>query len=217
MPIVRRPDIPIAAATTYAALGYFAHHDLLGGLNRRVRDVARARGPRVVRRAEAFTLLSESPVHPILGYVLSRAASRVIGRTTYAPLAASLATFILNKGTRLVVHQQRPPGTKPRRGLDRLGFPSGHTLAATAIAFTTALEISEGGDASERTLALTAAGAYAATMGWTRIALDQHWIDDILGGWAGGLIIAYVIHAASRRRRGENGPRIVRKRFSELL
>ena len=126
------------------------------------------------------------------------------------PLFASLSVFALNKGTRLLVHQPRPPGAKPRKGLDQLGFPSGHTLAATAIAFATALEIGEGRSPVQRSALFAAAGTYAATLGWTRLALDEHWIDDVVGAWAGGVALAIIVHQSNRARR-DRAPRI-RKR-----
>jgi len=188
-------------ATVYATLGYCAHHDLLEDVNQRVRDLLLRRGPRTVRLARIITLLSESAVHPVLGLLLSKAASRAIGGDTYMPLAASLADFVVNKGTRLVVHQRRPPGAKPRTGLDRLGYPSGHTLAATAIAFSTALRVAEGRRPSQRTLLYTAAAAYAVTIGWTRLTLDEHWLDDVVGAWAGGIALAIVVHRIDQARR----------------
>lgn len=205
--VVRSPrnsvpaDLTIAtlAAGMFAALGIAAHHDLLQEVNQRVRTIVRRRDPRTVRIARTITLLSESGVHPILGWIASKGASRVVGRT-YVPFAASLAVFVLNKGTRLFVHQPRPPGAKPRRGLDRRGYPSGHTLAATAIAFATALEIAEGRPIGQRSALFAAAAAYAATIGWTRLALDEHWIDDVVGAWAGGIALAIIVTQGSRHR-----------------
>ena len=188
-------------ATVFATLGYCAHHDLLDDVNQRVRRLLLRRGPRTVRLARAITLLSESAVHPVLGLLLSKAASRAIRETTYVPLAASLGDFVVNKGTRVFVHQRRPPGAKPRTGLDRLGYPSGHTLAATAIAFSTALRIAEGRRPSQRAMLFGAAAVYAATIGWTRLTLDEHWLDDVVGAWAGGIALAVVIHRVDRARR----------------
>jgi membrane-associated phospholipid phosphatase len=196
-------DLIIAAigATVFATLGVCAHDGLLDDMNHRVRRLLLRRGPDTVRLARAVTLLSESAVHPVLGFLLSKAASRAIRGRTYVPLAASLANFVLNKGTRLFVHQERPPGAKPRTGLDRLGYPSGHTLAATAIAFSTALRVSEGRPASRRTALLGAAAVYAATIGWTRLTLDEHWIDDVVGAWAGGIALAILVTRADSARR----------------
>ena len=205
-------EITIAAlaAATFAALGISAQHDLLADVNQRVRRLVLRRGPQTARVARAITVLSETGVHPILGWLASKGAARVVGHPTRAPFIASLSIFALNKGTRLVVHQPRPPGAKQRTGLNRLGFPSGHTLAATAIAFTTALEIGEGRSSAQRSALLAAAGAYAATIGWTRLTLDEHWIDDVVGAWAGGIALAILVHRANRARR-RHAPR-VRKR-----
>jgi membrane-associated phospholipid phosphatase len=202
---VRQSRIPVddliaaaAGAAIFATLGVCAHHDLLDDVNRRVRTLFRRSGPRPIRAARMITLLSESAVHPVLGYLLSRTATRVTGRKTYVPLQASLADFVVNKGTRLFIHQGRPPGAKPRTGLDRRGYPSGHTLAATAIAFATALQLAEGRHRPRRRALLTAAAAYAATIGWTRLVLDEHWLDDVVGAWAGGIALAILVHRAGR-------------------
>ena len=191
--------ITAVAAGVFAALGICAHQDLLADVNQRVRSLIQRRGPATVRIARAITMLSESPVHPVLGWLASKGVSRVTGRTSYAPFAASMAEFVLNKSTRLFVHQPRPPGAKPRHGLDRRGYPSGHTMAATAIAFTTALEIAEGRPRVQRTALFVAAAAYAATMGWTRLTLDEHWIDDVVGARAGGIALAILVHRAGSR------------------
>jgi len=195
--------VAAAGAAVFATLGFCAHHDLLDDVNQRVRRLLLRRGPGTAHVAGTITLLSESGVHPVLALLLSRAASRALRSKTHVPLAASLANFIVNKGTRLIVHQRRPPGAKPRTGLDRVGYPSGHTLAATAIAFSTALRIAEGRRAPQRAMLFGAAAAYAATIGWTRLTLDEHWLDDVVGAWAGGIALAIVVNRidGARRRR----------------
>lgn len=34
------------------------------------------------------------------------------------------------------------------------------------------------------------AGVWAAAVGWSRLQLDEHWFDDVLGGWSAGIAIA---------------------------
>lgn len=212
--------VAAAGAAVFATLGACAHHDLLDDVNQRVRALLLRTDPDDLRVARRITLLSESAIHPVVGLLLSRAASRILGGKTRAPLHASLATFALNKGTRLFVHQPRPPGAKPRTGLDRRGYPSGHTLAATAIAFTTALQLAERRDESDRRWLLAAAAAYAGTIGWTRLVLDEHWLDDVVGAWAGGIAMGILIHRAecvardARRQRLPNRPPIRRRSAS---
>jgi undecaprenyl-diphosphatase len=202
-----RPDttivrVALGATAIYATLATCAHYGVLEELDQRVRERVLRRGPRVVRTARAFTKLSESAIHPILGFAASKAVSRFSGRQTYAPFIASLADFALNKGTRLFIHQHRPPGARPRRGLDRLGYPSGHTLAASAIAFTTALQLAEGRSPMQRTALLAGATVYAGAIGWTRLTLDEHWFDQVAGGFVGGIILATLVHRTAPR-----GPR----------
>jgi membrane-associated phospholipid phosphatase len=203
--------VAAAGATIFATLGVSAHNGILDDLNDRVRSLLLGVSPGSVRVARKVTLLSETAVHPLLGYLLSRAASRIVGRHTRVPLHASVIEFVVNKGTRLFVHQHRPPGSKPRIGLDRLGYPSGHTLAATAIAFATALELAEGRSTSDRTWLFGAAAAYAATIGWTRLVLDEHWVDQVIGAWAGGIALAILVHRAERARRSRAPRRMDRE------
>jgi undecaprenyl-diphosphatase len=192
-------NLELVAATVasfvFVVLGAAAHRGWLAAVDRRVRERVLQGGPKVVSVARAITILSEPWAHPILGALASLVASHAIGRWTYAPLAASLSTFVLNRGTRLFVYQERPPGAKPRTGLDRLAYPSGHTLAASGIAFGTALEISNGRSGTAHVAMFAVAAAYACTIAWTRLTLDEHWIDDVVGAITGGVAIAVIAYA----------------------
>jgi membrane-associated phospholipid phosphatase len=98
---------------------------------------------------------------------------------------------------RYIIHQSRPPKATRHPGLDKFAFPSGHTCAATAISLAFAAQRSGNTRAQNR---LAASAALAASLGiaWTRLYLDEHWIDDILGGWLAGIAVGGASVAATR-------------------
>jgi undecaprenyl-diphosphatase len=105
------------------------------------------------------------------------------------PIVASLGALVVDNGTRLVVHQRRPPKAGRHHGRNRFSYPSGHTTAATAIAIAVAGEISDGLSSRESELLWTAVAAIAISVGWSRLYLDEHWIDDVVGGWLAGIAL----------------------------
>ena len=105
------------------------------------------------------------------------------------PAGAELALDLvaaggIDKATRFLVSQRRPPMAPHHKGHDRFAFPSGHTGAATAIALATAIELGDGCSATERVGLYSLAGVWAAAVGWSCLQLDEHWFDDVLGGWS---------------------------------
>lgn len=191
----------LIAASAFVALGAAAHNDVFDDLNRRVRRALRPHhSSRIHRIATALSALAAPQVHPFTSAIASALISRRTGRRTIAPLVASLSMFAVNRATRLVVKQPRPPLSSPRKGLDRLGFPSGHTMAATASAFAMALELHDDLTPRQQNAALIGAASYASLIAWTRLELDEHWLDDVAGGFAAGLTIALLL----RSRRQQN-------------
>jgi membrane-associated phospholipid phosphatase len=187
----------VACATTAAvALGIATQARLTVPLDRAVRSTERAKCPRVVRVAKAVSYPAAPTSHSALAVASSVALRCTTGRFAPAPIVASLMAFAANRGARLFVDQLRPPGARKRLGLDRFGFPSGHTVGGTAVAFATAMEIAKGKSPQIRTATYLAATTFAVAVGWSRVALDEHWIDDVLGGWAIGVAIAAIAVSA---------------------
>jgi membrane-associated phospholipid phosphatase len=61
--------------------------------------------------------------------------------------------------------------------------------AATAVAIAGAAEISAQLSPRERKLLWTAVTLLSVSVGWSRLYLDEHWIDDVVGGWMAGISI----------------------------
>ncbi len=42
---------------------------------------------------------------------------------------------------------------------------------------------------SQQILLWTTVAAFALGVGWSRLYLDEHWLDDVVGGWLAGTVI----------------------------
>jgi membrane-associated phospholipid phosphatase len=157
----------------------------------------RRRTPRVVKVARIVT----SPADPKVNWIIAAVLSGIIygkrGKRLPAPLAAVLVELVLNRVARLFVQHPRPPAARPREGRDRFAYPSGHTAATAAIAYATAIELAEGRSAGERAVLFTAASLCTLAIGWSRLELEEHWANNIVGGWAMGAGSALAVTAAA--------------------
>jgi undecaprenyl-diphosphatase len=87
-------------------------------------------------------------------------------------------------------------------------FPSGHTTAATIFAaFVVWALIPHMRTTTQRAVLVSAAVAYAGTVGLTRVWLGVHWPTDVVGGWLFGIAWASLAAAAvlSLRRHWPRG------------
>ena len=93
-------------------------------------------------------------------------------------------------------------------------FPSGHSLNAFVIAGILAYLIVRhlwDHPVWQRVVVVVLLGAYAATMGLSRVFLGHHWLTDVVGAWALGLAWLGVVIACHRvwrtvRHREEGRP-----------
>ena len=186
----------LAAAAGFTVVSVAVTRHLTREVDRRARRWIRPRRRRnMTEVARLATNLGAPNVHPFLALALAAVATRLTGNIAYRVPLASLAATVADKSVRVVIHQIRPPLSGPHHGIDRFAFPSGHTCAITAIAVAFLAETWPALTDTQRT-ALASAGA-AASLGvaWTRLYLDEHWIDDILGGWLAGIAIGSGLRA----------------------
>ncbi len=208
----RGASAAVALAVT-AVLGAVVQSGATSALDAAVhRAMSRRRTPRIVRVATAVSV----PADPRINWLFAIAASVVVhrrrGRRLPAPLMALLVELGLNRVARLFVQQPRPAGARRRLGRDRFAYPSGHTAATAAIAYATALELTDGSTAEELMFALALASAGVALVGWSRLELEEHWVNNIVGGWimgAGSALVATAI----RMMEHDAGPTGVRRLF----
>lgn len=196
-----RDVAPLRLATGLVALGAFCA--LAQGVRRRRlrrldRSVRRAARPKhdgaVTTAAYAVCATAKPHVHPFVASAIASAAWPRVGRRALLIPAAAILSTVLDRATRSVVRQHRPPRAGHHAGLDRYAFPSGHTTATTAIALVTAMELHDRCVGPRTRSAARAAALVApAVIGAARIYLDEHWADDVLGGWLAGAAIACIL------------------------
>jgi len=189
--VTPRAMIGGAAALGAVILGTATQAGKTKGMDRAVRRrVKPKRHPPVVKLAKGISDFASPDVHPLVALVASVCVSAARGRPSVAPLIASASASGIDKAARFLGSQRRPPMATHHKGHDRFAFPSGHTAAATAIALATTIELGDGCSATERVGLYSLAGVWAAAVEWSRLQLDEHWFDDVLGGWSAGIAIA---------------------------
>ena len=111
--------------------------------------------------------------------------------------AGSLALTVVGKG---IVGRVRPPLADAVPPYEYgASFPSGHTLNSIAIAGIVAyLLVRRSHSRRARLLTVTLAGAFAFTMGMSRVYLGAHWLTDVLVAWALGAAWLTVVITAHR-------------------
>jgi membrane-associated phospholipid phosphatase len=147
------------------------------------------RSPALRSLAKGISQLADPHAHPFAAGALGILIQLKKGGGGAGPPIASLGALAVDNGTRLFIHQRRPPRSGRHHGRYRYAYPSGHVTAATAIAVAAASVIADDLSPSARALLWTSVTAVALAVGWSRLYLDEHWIDDVVGGWMAGLSI----------------------------
>ena len=95
---------------------------------------------------------------------------------------------------------QRPPREFWLATTDSFSFPSGHVGNTTALVVSIVLLVQTSAPRYAR--ATFAVGACVCTiMGWSRLALNIHWLSDVLAGWLTGIAIAFLVARVAERFR----------------
>ena len=185
-----RAGVGLTAAAIAAGGAVAVKRDTTMAVDRAVRRrIHPLRSPKVTAVAKGISYLAGPRIHPAVAAALSALLRIERGRGGYAASAASVAALGVDNAVRLFIHQRRPPGATRRHSRYRYAFPSGHTTAATAISVAVAAGIEDELPRSQRILLWTAVAAVAFGVGWSRLYLDEHWLDDVVGGWLAGTAI----------------------------
>jgi undecaprenyl-diphosphatase len=180
----------LSGAAIAGGIGVGVKRDSTTTIDRAVRRRIHPRRSAALRSvATAISYFAGPRAHPYTAAALGLLINRMEGTGGLGPGAASLGALVLDNATRVFVHQRRPPKAGRHHGRNRYAYPSGHVTAATAIAIASAVEIEDRLSARERKLLWTAVTAFSISVGWSRLYLDEHWIDDVVGGWMAGIAI----------------------------
>jgi membrane-associated phospholipid phosphatase len=180
----------LSSAAIAGGLGVAVKRDSTTAINRAVRKrIHPRRSPALRSVAKGMSYLADPHAYPLVAAALGLLVNHTKGEGGLGPIAASFGALAVDNATRLFIHQRRPPKAGRHHGRNRYGYPSGHTTAATAIAIASAGEISDRLSHRERTALWTAVAAISISVGWSRLYLDEHWIDDVFGGWMAGIAL----------------------------
>lgn len=138
----------------------------------------RAKGPQRAI-AEGVKLAARPETQLVTATAVTLALHRAGVPGARAVMGAALLAFLADRASKPIVHRRRPPGYHERTKHE--SFPSGHTAATTALAFTIARVLEREGLARPAVARLVAT-LLTAVVGESRLALDEHWPTDVLAG-----------------------------------
>ena len=159
----------------------------------------RSGSPQILHWALALTDLGAAPFTLGLG---AAGALFLAFRKRYTQAAILIAAIIVERlavdGLKLLFGRVRPDFDQEMIEVYNLSFPSGHSANSLTAYVLLACFLVTG---RFRAAAILGALAIAFVIGLTRIVLGVHWLSDVVGGWAVGLIAVILSLAVHRRLR----------------
>lgn len=130
------------------------------------------------------------PLSALCGVYLWRRSSSVLVAATpwLAVQVNSLVVANLKEWTAVV----RPPREFWIVSASAGSFPSGHVANTTAFVVVVALLVT-GFHPAHKVLLWSAGGLLSVAMAWSRLALNVHWLTDVVAGWFVGTATSFVV------------------------
>jgi membrane-associated phospholipid phosphatase len=157
----------------------------------------RAASPFILHSSLIVTNLGSAPVTLALGGL---GALVLLGRRDNSRAAILLVAVIAERlaveGLKLLFGRPRPILDPHFVQIHSLSFPSGHAANSLTAWVLFACFLAP---ARFRRAAIAAAFFIAFVVGVTRVLLGVHWLSDVIGGWAAGLLAVMLALAADRR------------------
>jgi len=156
------------------------------------------RTPRMVEVARVATWAGDSRVVGAVAVVVGVALAWRARR--WQPLALAVGGWLaVEAGARilkLVVDRRRPPVRDAIVVLANGSLPAAHVSRAAFAAAAIAVALPR----SWRPWFVPPAVALVAAVGWSRLVLGSHWLTDTLVAWPLGMLAAWPLARAERRR-----------------
>ncbi len=133
-------------------------------------------------------------------------------RDLMVPALAVVGSWVLVELIKVAVSRPPPPVADMLAETPGFAFPSGQATRSAACLLTVAFVASGAlGSWRSKVVAVTAAVSLSALIGLARLTLAVHWLTDVLGGWALGMLWFAVVMvfsevAASMQRREATEP-----------
>lgn len=129
-----------------------------------------------------ITALGSAPIVTLIAlivalYAVAAGRQRIVLALLWTPLS-----FLLDDGLKLLVQHPRP--TEAIIALpDSYSYPSGHTVAASALYITLALIAASAERRQRPRVLLVLSGVTVALLvAWSRVYLGVHYLSDVIGG-----------------------------------
>jgi undecaprenyl-diphosphatase len=152
-------------------------------------------------------LLLVTNVHATLGATIITAAVFIYliknnqRRWALTVVLSVFGGMLLNVLLKNIFHRARPHFDNPILTLTSYGFPSGHTMMATCLYGVLGAFAVSKLKAWRRALAVVAASFLILLVGFSRIYLGAHYLSDVLGAMAEGLVwLAFCLTAVNMIR-----------------
>lgn len=109
------------------------------------------------------------------------------------PMVSLQMNDVLTASSKAFFGVVRPPQSEWLAGAGGGSFPSGHTANTTALVIALALVLASRVPSTEaRRWVFGGAALLVSLMGWSRLALNVHWLSDVLAGWVLGTATAFI-------------------------
>jgi undecaprenyl-diphosphatase len=154
-----------------------------------------------------LTLLGEDPPLDAFALVLALWAYRLRRRwLALTMVGVAVAARALAVGIKYLVREPRPflhgPPPHPLTVLHGYGYPSGHAFLSMAVLGFGALAISTLlASAPRRRLAGLICVLLILGIGWSRVYLGFHWVNDVVGGYLDGATVGLAGWTVQQRLR----------------
>ena len=113
---------------------------------------------------------------------------------------AVVGAELLNLAAKYLLARTRPDLWASLTPLTSYSFPSGHSMAAAALATALIVMLWR---TRRRWPAVLLGGLWALLMGWSRLYLGVHYPSDVLAGWVGSVGWVWGLHVLYARQFGE--------------
>lgn len=137
-------------------------------------------------------------------YLWRRSSSFLVAVTPWIAVQVnSLVVANLKEWTAVV----RPPREFWIVGASAGSFPSGHVANTTACVVVVVLLLTEFHPA-QRVALWSTGGLLSVAMAWSRLALNVHWLTDVVAGWFVGAATSFVVVNLMQRIRSQRASQL---------